>query len=96
MSYCVAARLRAKVGAEDRVADGLRANESQSRTEPGVLTWIVYRSTDEPRTFLLYEVYRGRADFEAHRASAHFERYVREVVPLLEVREISTWEELTP
>ena len=96
MKYCLIAHLRAKAGEEERVAEGLRVNEAASRQEPGVLTWIAYRSTDDPRDFFLYEVYRTAADLDAHRATPHFARYVREVVPLLEVRDVSAWEPLTP
>ena len=96
MSYLVIANLRAKTGEEERVADGLRANEAESRNEPGVIEWIAYQSTDDPRDFVLYEVYRTEADFEAHRAMPHFARYAAEVVPLLEARDVSEWEPLTP
>ena len=95
MSYLVIAHLRAKAGEEERVADGLRVNEAASRQEPGVLAWIAYRSTSDLRDFVLHEVYRTEADFAAHRATPHFARYVAEVVPLLEVREVSTWEPLS-
>jgi quinol monooxygenase YgiN len=95
VTYLVIAHLRAKAGEEERVAEGLRINEAASRQEPGVLEWIAYRSTSDPRAFVLYEVYRTEADFAAHRETAHFARYVAEVVPLLEVREVSTWEPLS-
>jgi quinol monooxygenase YgiN len=93
--YCLVARLVAREGEEERVAAGLAANEAASRKEPGVIEWIVYRSTDDPRRFLLYELYGSAADLEAHRATPHFERYVLEVVPLLESREFHAWEPLT-
>jgi Uncharacterized conserved protein len=96
LSYLVIANLRARLGTEEQVAEGLRVNEAASRQEPGVLVWIAYRSTTASREFLLYEVYRTAADFDAHRATPHFARYVAEVVPLLEAREVSTLEPLTP
>lgn len=95
MSYLVTANIRALAGAEENVAEGLRINEAASRNEPGVIEWIAYQSTADPRDFLLYEVYRAEADFAAHRETPHFARYVAEVVPLLEVRDVSTWEPLT-
>lgn len=92
--YCLVARLVARDGQEEAVAAGLAVNEAASRQEPGVVEWIVYRSTDDPRRFLLYELYRSAADLEAHRATEHFARYQREVVPLLESREFNAWEPL--
>ena len=95
MSYVVVARLRAVDGEEERVAEGLRVNEAASRQEPGCLTFIAHRSTTDARDFILYEAYLSEADFAAHRETSHFARYVREVVPLLEVRDVSTWEPLS-
>lgn len=95
MSYLVIANLRAMAGEEERVADGLRVNEAASRQEPGVIEWVAYRSTSDPRDFVLYEVYRTETDFAAHRATPHFARYVAEIVPLLEGRAVSTWEPLS-
>jgi len=95
MSYCLIAMLTAAPGEEERVDEGLALNETASRQEPGVLDWIVYRSSEDPRRFLLYEVYTDAAALDAHRATEHFARYEREVVPLLERREPSYWEPLT-
>lgn len=95
MSYCLIAQLRAAEGEEECVAEGLAINQAASRQEPGVLEWIVYRSTDDPRRFLLHEVYRTESDLAAHRATPHFARYVREIVPLLEERVASAWEPLS-
>ena len=95
MSYLVVATLRARDGDEERVAEGLRVNEAASRHEPGCLAFVAYRSTQDGGDFLLYEIYRSEADFVAHRETPHFARYVREVVPLLESRSVSTYEALT-
>jgi quinol monooxygenase YgiN len=94
VSYLVIAKVRAKAGEEERVAEGLSANEHASRQEPGVIAWVAYRSTTDSREFVLYEVYQTEADFAAHRDTAHFARYVAEIVPLLEDRDVSTWEPL--
>jgi quinol monooxygenase YgiN len=37
--------------------------------------YIAHRSTTDPRKFFLYEQYDDQAGLDAHRASAHFERY---------------------
>ena len=95
MSYCLIAQVVAAEGQEEIVAAGLAANEAASRQEPGVIEWTVFRSPDDPRRFLLYELYEDATGLEAHRASAHFQRYATEVVPLLESREFAAWEPLT-
>jgi quinol monooxygenase YgiN len=45
------------------------------------------RSQDDPRKFLLYEQYRSREDYEAHKATPYFqEKILNTVVPMLESR----------
>ncbi len=95
MSYCLIAKLVAAEGNEEAVGEGLAVNQAASRQEPGVIEWTAFRSPDDPRRFLLYELYVDAAGLEAHRASAHFQRYVAEVVPLLESREFAAWEPIS-
>ena len=46
-----------------------------TRQEPGNLAYDLYRSTEQPDVVFLYERYVDQAGLDAHRASAHFERY---------------------
>ena len=92
--YVVAARYRAEEGKSERVAELLRrmAAYSNSDAEPGCALYIVNRSIEDPRRFLLYEQYADRADFDAHVASEAFKSIILgEVVPLLEQRERETY-----
>ena len=76
MTYTVIATWVAKEGEEDNVARILRENAVASDAEPGCREFTVLRETDQPRTFVLYEVYDDEAAFQAHRESEHFKRYV--------------------
>lgn len=66
----------AREGEEDYVANLLRDNAIATKTEPGCREFAVYREKDQPRTFVLYEVYDDEAAFQAHREAEHFKRYV--------------------
>ena len=44
--------------------------------EPGVIQFEVGRSSDDPNTFAIWEVYRDKAAFDAHGASEYFKRLV--------------------
>ena len=50
-----------------------------SRQEVGCLRFDVYQEAKQPTTFLLFEVYRDAASLEAHRTSAHFAAFRRDV-----------------
>jgi quinol monooxygenase YgiN len=89
MTYVVVARWRANAGSEDRVVAVLDELTAATRAEPGCLGYTPHRATEDPRDFVIYEVYADEAAFEAHVDSEHFRRLVLdEAVPeLLESRD---------
>jgi quinol monooxygenase YgiN len=78
---------RASSGNRDAVASLLSTHLALTRSEPGCLQFLVYRSADDRDVFALYERYVDEAAFQSHRESEHF-RYniVNGVVPLLTER----------
>jgi quinol monooxygenase YgiN len=54
----------------------LREIRDASVKEPGVILFEVGQSSEEPNVFALWEVYRDKDAFEAHRKTEHFERLV--------------------
>ena len=73
MGYAVAARWTAKEGREEQVFEALRGIVSPSRAEPGTQLYQLNRSQDDPRVFLLYEVYDDEAAYQEHAASERFQ-----------------------
>jgi quinol monooxygenase YgiN len=58
-----------------------------SRAETGCALYIVNRSVEDSRKFLLYEQYYDRSGYEAHMATATFkENILGKVVPMLDSR----------
>ncbi|NLU73402.1 antibiotic biosynthesis monooxygenase [Streptomyces sp. HNM0575] len=95
--YSVVARYVVQRGRGEDVAQALRPHISVTRQEPGCLSFTVNRSVDDPDEFVLYELYRDRAAFDAHVASPHYQRYVVDQVrPLLEKREVSFYTPVEP
>ncbi len=88
MAYVVTARWTAKPGSEDTVLDALRHMIEPSRAEPGCLLYQPTRDLDDPRVFLIYEIYDDEAAYEAHAASEHAQQWgFGTAIPLLESRE---------
>ena len=80
-------------GHESTVTPLLEENAEASRAEPGCLEFSVYRATDDPRRFLLYERYTDENAFQAHRRTEHFARIIeQQVVPLLQERVVTRLE----
>ena len=85
--YVVAAQYYAKEGKADEIERILHKMIPISRAEPGCGLYIVNRSIDDPRKFLLYEQYYDKSGYEAHMASAAFKEHILgKVVPMLESR----------
>jgi quinol monooxygenase YgiN len=89
MAYVVLAKWTAKEGEEDRLAQICEEMTEPSRAEPANRFYQAQRSAENPRLFLLYEQYDDEAGYEAHMASEHFIRLVKnEAIPnVLESRQ---------
>ncbi|MBX6340819.1 MAG: antibiotic biosynthesis monooxygenase [Thermomicrobiaceae bacterium] len=85
--FVVAAEYYAKEGKEEEIAEILKKMIPISNAEPGCALYVVNRSVDDPRKFLLYEQYYDRSGYEAHMATEAFkENILGKVVPMLESR----------
>src|SRR5215475_13691931 len=64
-----------QAGHEDEAVDDLQKLAAETRKEPGNVMFLIHRSLEEPRKFLIYEQYRSQADMETHLAKEYFQRY---------------------
>jgi quinol monooxygenase YgiN len=94
MAYVVCAKWTAKEGKENRLVEIIEEMTEPSRAEPGNLYYQAQRSPDNPRLFFLYEQYADEGGYEAHMASEHFTRLVKEeaIPDILEAREREFYE----
>lgn len=75
MTIEVIATLVAIPERETDVGAALHVLLTQSRQEPGVRRYDLYRDSERPATFHLIEAYADEAALEAHRESAHYLKY---------------------
>jgi len=68
-------RLTIKAGHEDEVLEPFRKLQAETRGESGCIMFVVQRSREDPRRYLIYEQYQDQAALDAHRASPHFKEY---------------------
>jgi quinol monooxygenase YgiN len=93
MAVVLVARWLANEGEEERVLAILEELARASRAEPGCVLYQPCRDREDPRRFLIFEVYEGDDALRAHTESEHFQRLVLDgAVPLLEARERSFYE----
>jgi len=68
-------RVTIKAGHEDEVLVPFRKLQDETRREPGCIMYLVQRSRDDSRRYLIYEQYKDQAALDTHRASPHFKEY---------------------
>lgn len=87
MEFAVVVRYKAREGENKRVEAALANMLKPSRAEAGNLDYQVLRDPRDQSVFVLVERYIDEAAFAAHKASAHFEKWLKgEVLPSLEER----------
>lgn len=64
-----------RAGHEAEAVDDLRKLAAETRKEPGNALYLIHRSVDDPRKFMIYEQYRSQAAMETHLAKDYFQRY---------------------
>lgn len=85
--YVVVADYYAREGKDAEIAAVLKTMIPLSRAEPGCKVYMVNRSMQDPRKFMLYEVYVNEDGYKAHQATEPFkENILGKVVPMLESR----------
>ena len=74
----LAVHVTIKAGHENEVLDPFHKLQEETRREPGCITYVVQRSRENPRHYLIYEQYTDQAALDAHRSSSHFKQYAAE------------------
>ena len=74
--------VRMEFAPEDReeIAAAVTALAAASRQEPGTVSFLPCTVVGEPDQVVIWEQYRDRAAFEAHRATPHFKQYAAGVL----------------
>jgi quinol monooxygenase YgiN len=86
--------LRAREGQELLLEAELRALVGPTRREQGCLTYDVYRGTELPGAFLLYEVWASREHHRLHTQTPHFLRWNARKDAVLASRDATFWKQI--
>ena len=68
-------RMRFDAAESEEIAVILRELQTNSRQEPGCISYDAHFVESAPGTVLIYEQYKDGAALEFHRESPHFKRY---------------------
>jgi quinol monooxygenase YgiN len=88
-------RLRARVGEEEAVEAALRDVLVPSRSEPGCLSFHLFRSMRDPQLFYIHSRWKDPETFQRHAVLAHTELFLKKVDALLDQpREVARTERI--
>ena len=88
----VIARIRAKIGLEDRVYQELTKLLAPTRAEAGCLNYDMHRNLEDPSLFLFHETWASEAALNRHFQTAHIAHWLS-VIPEVcaEPLEVTRW-----
>ena len=86
--------LRPREGQEIFLEAELRALIGPTRKEDGCLRYDLYRSSEGPVAYLLYEIWESRDRHTAHTKTDHFLRWNARKDSLLASREAGLWKQI--
>jgi quinol monooxygenase YgiN len=69
----VSSVLKARPGKEKELEDALRSVFPSAQNEPGLFTYILHRSTNDPGKFLFYERYMDKDSLDYHLSTPYFQ-----------------------
>ncbi len=78
----IAAMIKTVAGRGDELEREFRKLVPKVLQEPGVITYTVHRSLEDPSWFFVYEKYRTKADFELHCSTPHFKEFFQALEPI--------------
>ena len=82
-------------GKGDELEQALKKLASKVQSDPGVITYIPHRSTEDPSRFLVYEKYEDQEALKYHSSTPHFQEYRQAMDSLYAKRsEISFYHEI--
>jgi len=86
MALAVIAKIKAKAGNEAQAEAAFREMITKVRTEPGTLSYILHKSTQDPTVFVFYETYQDQAAFDFHGKTDHMKALGAKLGALLDGR----------
>jgi quinol monooxygenase YgiN len=81
-AYAVVADIQAKPGKEAELRQATLPLVMDVRSEPNNCLYFLHEDRGAPGHFVFYEIFRSKADFDAHNASSHVQRWFSQLPEL--------------
>ena len=91
----VIAKIKARDGREQDVAEELEKLLVPTRAEPGCVIYDLYQSADEKNLFMFYECWEKKQDLDEHLQKSYIKAFMQKAGKLLaEPVDISLWKRI--
>ncbi len=87
--FVVIVNVCVKEGFEEAFKEATIENASHSINEPGIARFDVIQQIDNPRHFVLIEVYRTEEDPAKHKETSHYKKWRETVSEMMEEPRVS-------
>ncbi|MBN1685552.1 MAG: antibiotic biosynthesis monooxygenase [Spirochaetales bacterium] len=64
------------------------------RKDPGAITYVIHRKTDDPDQFFVFEQYEDEDAVKYHSSTEHFKAYRQKIAALVKERQIGFYHEV--
>lgn len=81
-AYAVVADIRAKAGKEAELRQATLPLVTRVRSEPNNRLYFLHEDRNAPGHFVFYEIFESKADFDAHNATSHVQRWFSQLPEL--------------
>ena len=79
----ISIRISSKPDQGEALEQVMREESPKVRGQAGCVTFELFRSTEQPNQFLLYEEWQDKASFEAYKSSEPFQAIGKALPPML-------------
>ncbi len=78
----IGAIMHVNKGKEDQFIAEYRKIAPKVLADPGAISYVLHRDTNDPTTFFFYEQYRDAEATKYHTSTAHFKEFFKAIGPI--------------
>lgn len=90
----VCALITVAKGKGDEYQERFKGLAAMVRKDPGTITYVLNRSTQDPDKFFVFEQYEDQEALKYHASTEHFQAYRQETADLVKNRNVGFYEEV--
>ena len=92
----VLAKVKAKNGSKDQLADLALSMVEPTRAETGCIKYDLHQSSDDSGAFMFYEIWKSKDALDQHIATPHLQNFLEKTRDILaEPLDVTIWKKIS-